>query len=232
MNEASLGGGSLLNKLRALEVLLEKNGEQDNDFAASIESKVPRIELTKNQVLEITSGTLPHGMTFKAGTTVSLHRTIERSPASRDQQQRDLLGEIQGSVREQFSDFDIRAELYHYANFNIIQIDWTGIQVGDWIFYPDIKQTDGYSSVPYGGEVTRAAFVKLLSGDVSGYFGNDTVLEKWRFCRSTRNSSEFGGYAHPTMTALTESGSMLIALPVVTTGVLDHPSKLFANFSL
>ena len=76
--------------------------------------------------------------------------------------------------------------------------------------------------------LTAAAFVKLESGEIhSSAFATGATLGEWRFTRLAYKGSSFGSYIHSHPYAKSEKGSMLIALPVIATGHLDHPNKLF-----
>ncbi|MEZ8704140.1 hypothetical protein AB6D74_20055 [Vibrio cyclitrophicus] len=190
--------------------------------------QLPNIALTGNQALSIVDGnTVPTAFKVNAHTTVELVKSIPSSPTARDGNALSLLTEIESDVRKAFNDFSIQKNSYYKTGFNIIRLSWdfSGGSPG-WLIYPTYKGT----SVPIASLMTAAAFIKLESGDLSvnSAFAEGAALGEWRFTKRTYLGSSFGSYTLPHPYANSDTGSMLIALPVIGTGYIDHPKKLFA----
>jgi hypothetical protein len=227
-------------KLRGVDKALAAKIAQANtaiaNATAPINDKIPRIQLSKNQELITTVGSVPDYMFLNKAVTSTLIATINAKEALRDSAQLDQLSEISADVIEQFPDFDIRKNANYIRGFSIIRLDWdygADFDGRDYIAFMDTRSSgDDAAQYPLGAEVTSAAFVKLISGEAIYQWTNGNVEGKWRFCHETSTSDIFaeGRAGHPL--AKTQVGSMLIALPVTTTGTIDHPYKLFKNIEI
>jgi hypothetical protein len=197
---------------------------------APINDKIPRIQLTKNQELVVSSGTVPDGMMVNSGVTVEHVLSIAKS-SDRDAAQVNQLNEVSNDIKEIFPDFDIRVGLNHSKGWSIVRLSWdfgVGFSGREYLAFME----SFINAVPKCAEMASAAIVKLESGAIDGQWTNGCELGKWRFCSESLKSEGFGWYwfTHPFVT--TSAGSVLVALPVVTTGVLDHPKKLFKNIEI
>lgn len=190
-------------------------------------SQLPCIALTDNQVLKITEGkTIPDTLGAHANVSIELVALVHNDPAVRDAATKSLLTSMESDVRKEFPDFNIIKDGHYSRAFNVVRVSWdfTGKEP-NYLVFPTYKG----SSVPLGSISTAAAFVKLESGEIySPAFATGATLGEWRFTRKSYSSNSFGDYLFCHPYAKTPTGSMLIALPVVATGYIDHPKKLFA----
>jgi hypothetical protein len=201
---------------------------------APINDKIPRIQLTKNQELFITSGTVPDDMYLSAGVTSTLISTINRVAVNRVEPEVSLLSGIEADIKEQFSDFEITEATLYLAGFNVIRLAWDFGEpvINKVIAYMSSKYITGVNGIPKSCELSSCAFLKLESGDINGFWSEGVELGKWRFTGKVLTVENFGGYSphHPLTNS--QSGSLLLALPVTVSGVIDHPDKLFKNLEI
>lgn len=226
-------------KLGEVDVALAaKIAQANTDIAnatAPINSKLPAIRLSTNQELSISSGSVPDGMLLNASANVvvTTFADIFAAPIMRDGAQLSVLTEMQNDIKEQFADFDIRAGSNYWEGFKVIQLDWdfgAEFNTNDWVFHMDSIQ--GGNNRYSDREKTIAAFVKVLSGDVSGHFSQGVELSKWRFCSEQILSERFASYTNVVFRTLASAGSILLALPVISTGNIDHPKNIFSTLIL
>lgn len=220
---------SLVSWGNKLDAAIAKHTADFRNVIAPVTDQLPNIALTGNQSLIIADGnTVPTSFRANSHTTFELVKYVPSDPLSRDGEVLSLLTEIESGVLKEFSDFSIRKNSHYKHGFNIIRLSWDfsgGSK--EWLIYPTYRG----QSVPIASMMTAAAFVKLESGYLNGTasaFAKGAVLGEWRFTRSTHLGSDFGSYLHSRPYASSDVGSMLIALPVVGTGYIDHPKKLFA----
>jgi hypothetical protein len=199
---------------------------------APINDKIPRIQLTKNQELYITDGTVPDDMRASMGTSFEFIERVAGEQSQRTAGAMSKLAEIETDLVQQFADFNISENTEHLASWNIIRISWdfnAAAPLG-WIAFND---SVGLSeSVPMMSGLMSAALVKLESGGAEKYWAEGCELGKWRFCSSPLEGARFGGYRHVHPIATTPTGSMLVALPVTVSGVIAHPRDLFKNIEI
>jgi hypothetical protein len=200
---------------------------------APINNKIPRIQLTQNQELRISTGTVPDNMMVSSGVTLE-HIIYIGKGVARDAGVLSMLNGIKVDIAEQFADFNIRETGIHSLSWSVVRLSWDfGAEfIGDnWLAFMEsaLKNID---TVPKVAELTSAAFVKLESGSISGDWATGAETGKWRFCKQVLLDENFGGYYTNHPKATSQTGSLLLALPVVATGVIDHPNKLFKNLEL
>lgn len=190
--------------------------------------QIPNIAITKNQVLEQSTSNIPNSLIVNSSVSVSKFATVSHVPSARDAGILTLLSEIETGVKKDFPDFDIRKSAHYYQTFNVFRISWDfGSGDPSWLFLPGVNNGNG--AIPFSSVMTGAALVKLESGSM-GYHALATgaVLGEWRFTKEILTGNYFGKYVNCHPYAASKQGSMLVALPVVATGYLDHPSKLLA----
>ncbi|CAK1755394.1 Phage tail protein [Vibrio crassostreae] len=204
-----------------------KIAQQDQALRDAVEpiiGKLATIALSPNQTMMVESGaTVPKG--FRASKHVTLEKieTISSSPTARSGYQLQILSEMENDIRLKFPDFSIR-KTSHYSNqFNVFRVSWdlpedTDMNGAHWTIFP--------GTVPLSGIVSCAAFVKLEEGLANGSLMSSSTLGKWVFSQHTYKGN-FGTYVNAHPIARTPKGSFLIALPVLSTGYLNHPKKLF-----
>ncbi|EJI1385460.1 hypothetical protein ABVF78_004240 [Vibrio alginolyticus] len=191
--------------------------------------QLPNIALTSNQTLVIADGhTIPSSFRANAHVTIDLVKHIPSNPATRDGNALSLLTDIESDIRKEFNDFSLRKNSHYKKGFNIVRLSWDfSGKPPEWLIFP----TYNGSSVPVVSMMTAAAFVKLESGSLNSAaiaFAEGAALGEWRFTQKTYLGSNFGAYLHCHPYASSDTGSMLIALPVIGTGYIDHPKKLLA----
>jgi hypothetical protein len=199
---------------------------------APINDKIPRIQLTKNQELVVSSGTVPDDVVVRSGVSFELVTYVSKRQSDRSTGARYLLDVMESDVKEQFSDFDIGKERAHPSGWNVLRVSWdfSGLAYDrNWLIQN--KSVSGATATNYGSS-TSAALVKLEEGEAAGFWASGCEVGKWRFCSNTNGGSEFGGHRVVHVTTLTKNGSMLIALPVTVSGVIAHPHDLFKNIEI
>lgn len=197
-----------------------------------IVGKLPTIALTQNQVMNVAEGaTLPEHFIVAGGMTLTHVETISENPNLRSGAQMQMLTDMESDIQLEYPDFDIAKTNYYISSFNVFRVSWdfsVGYADGysQYTLYP--RHSPELASVPISGAVSAASFIKLEDGNVKGGLASSSTLGKWKFSTSTIEATTFGERInfHPNTSTL--KGSFLIALPVVTTGYLNHPKKLFA----
>ncbi|ANW25817.1 hypothetical protein BA953_16605 [Vibrio coralliilyticus] len=211
---------------------LAKFDQDAKAFLANMQDTAPNIALTRNQVLGASVGrTLPDCLGVNQKVTLSLVASINGNPTARDAQAKSLLADIQTGVQRDYADFRIRESNWYWKTFNIYRVSWDFLADDiKYLVFPSMNEL--LSPVPGGRPMTSAAFVKLEQGELiqsnDAHFAQGAVLGEWRFTKTDYNVNAFGYYIHAHPYAQSLQGSMLIALPVVATGYLNHPNKLFA----
>jgi hypothetical protein len=195
-----------------------------------VNEQIPRICLSKNQRLAITSGTVPDNFAIHVGSTSTLLHTVNKGIGIRTVEAQVLLDEIEAEIIEQYLDFKVSSgELGQ--TFNVVRIAWdiTGFDGSEDIFA--LESVHG-ERIRQADEITFACLVKLESGTLDKTFSifNNHELGKWRF---SKKYQVFGDTMNPYVVGgikvTSATGSMLIALPVVTTGRIEHPNDIFRN---
>jgi hypothetical protein len=74
--------------------------------------------------------------------------------------------------------------------------------------------------------VAHAAFVKVTSGQVSGAWAEGAVMDEWKLCGTVYRGLGGQGYSSSHPYALSDSGSMLVALPATVLGHVDLSEPL------
>jgi hypothetical protein len=214
--------------------LAAKIAQANTDIAnatAPISDKIPRIQLSKNQKLLISSGTVPDDFTFAAQVTSELVGYVSPS-ATRDPTSLALLTEIETDILEQFSGFNIRKDGPYSSGFNVVRLSWdfTGDFSGEKALFHI-----GNGKITSKSELTFASFMKLESGGVFNTVSEGAELGKWRFCRETRagvSDNSFASYHSVTVFVTSVTGSLVMALPVISTGTVDQPQHIFQLFQI
>jgi hypothetical protein len=224
-NAAKLGE---VDKALALKIA-QANTDVANATAA-IEDKVPHIQMSRNQELIIGSGTVPDDLEVSGFSILTLHEFVDMSVGGRSASAIAELTNIEADIKEQFQDFSIAPGGGYAKDFNILKFDWdntVGFETSEFLVRLG-TYLKGSAKVT-GNEYTAAAFVKVLSGTVSGDWVDGYVEGKWRFCSKIKRDVGFGRYSNATISSESQTGSMLIALPLLATGVISHPKNLFKN---
>ncbi|MBO1894236.1 hypothetical protein HNW13_000250 [Shewanella sp. BF02_Schw] len=202
----------------------ENTAKVDSELAKVL-TKLPRIIITRNQVLDIDPSTgLPFGMSVNASVTVTEHLTIIQNNVRPAEQ---LL------VLQQMEE-DIGANLgktaYYRRPFKIMKVSW--VNNPGWLLFPQAADDPSSVSIPVNTFITLGAFVKVLSGGATGSWAQGSELGTWVFCNQKLSPAGFGAYANLHPIPLSASGEMLIALPAAITGHIDRAEEWFANVNL
>ncbi|MFL7040268.1 hypothetical protein [Vibrio lentus] len=213
-----------------------KIAQQDQalrNAVAPILDKVTVLALTKNQTMDVSSGSIPDGFLVNSGVSFTLVETISSNPALRSGAQLQLLSAMASGIKEEFPDFNIREHGHYFRSFNVFRVSWDfgdSFDGHEWIFFPPYGGDNkaGNKPFPRVGVSTVASLIKLESGGVSGFLARGCTQGKWKFSKSINTGDGFGNYVHPHPVTGDRTGSFLIALPVAATGFIDHPRKLFA----
>jgi hypothetical protein len=216
---------------KALALKIAQANTAIANTTAPINDKIPRIQLTKNQELYITNGTVPDDMRASLGTSFEFIERVAGDQSQRTAGAMSKLAEIETDLVQQFADFDIGKNRNHVGSWNIIRISWDfSDRTAGWIAFNDSVGVG--EPVPMMSGMMAAALVKLESGGAKEYWAEGCELGKWRFCSSPLGGWRFGGYRHIHPKATTPTGSMLVALPVTVSGVIAHPRDLFKNIEI
>ncbi|EFP97435.1 hypothetical protein [Vibrio caribbeanicus] len=213
-----------------------KIAQQDQalkNAVAPILDKVTVLALTKNQTMDVITGSIPDGFMVNGGVTMELIERISGCPRDRSGYQMQILSEMKSGVKLDFPDFNIREQQYFFRSFNVFRVSWDfpdPFDGSEWLIFPSFSGGNAVNNrpTPISGAGCDAAFVKLESGSLYGGFAAGAKEGKWCFTRQQRESTSFGNYVHPHPVATSRQGSMLVALPVTASGFIDHPHKLFA----
>lgn len=225
----------------ALVVKFEKDSnakiaQQDQalrNAVAPILDKVATLALTKNQTMDVSSGTIPDGFVVNSNVTMKLVERISAAPVNRSAAQMQVLRDMKSGIQLDFPDFNIREVEHFFRNFNVFRVSWDfpeSFDGSEWLVFPEyggVNRVYNYQ-VPAPQAMCDAALVKLESGTMYGGFATGAKQGTWKFTRYQHGKSGFGTYEYSHPVATSRQGSMLVALPVSATGFIDHPHKLFA----
>ncbi|MEL0623814.1 hypothetical protein V6238_12000 [Marinomonas arenicola] len=212
-------------KIGEIDSRTAENTEKVDLELARIQTKLPRIVITRNQVLDLDSETaLPLGMSINSAVDVSLYLSVT-SFNVKSAEQNELLAEFSSDMGVLFN-----KTAYYRRGFNVLKMSWS--TKPSWLAFPHAADDPELNSIPVNTFLTLGAFVKVLSGSLSGSWANGNQLGKWVFCNSKMSPSGFGSYAnlHPIPTS--DTGEILVALPAAITGYIDSPLQWFPNVNL
>ena len=192
------------------------------------------LALTKNQVMDYGWDGPAAGFSANRNVKLSPFQLINQIYDFRSAVEISLLNDIEADVKADYPDFCIRANDDYHTKFYIFRVSWDfpddRLSEFRWLFTPDHfgSMDAGGASMPSIGVSTAAAFVKLESGTPpTGYFVDGCEVGKWKFSTYTKDNHGFGSSYLPRPMAQSASGSLLIALPVISTGVIGHPDDFF-----
>ncbi|MEZ8417966.1 hypothetical protein AB6D02_12010 [Vibrio splendidus] len=213
-----------------------KIAQQDQalrNAVAPILDKVTVLALTKNQTMDVSSGSIPDGFMVNSGVSMTLLDRIESAPYNRSGAQLQILKDIKSGVKLDFPDFNIREQNHFFRSFNVFRVSWDfpeSFDGSEWLVFPSFCGGNAINNwhTPISGSGCDVALVKLESGTSYGGFAVGAKEGRWCFTHQKRESTSFGSYIHPHPIATSRQGSMLVALPVTASGYIDHPHKLFA----
>ncbi|MFT4925643.1 MAG: hypothetical protein ACI8WB_001736 [Phenylobacterium sp.] len=192
--------GMINTQLNGINTRLAQAEGLANSFAANVERNKPIYRLSKNQILEGTTGSVPDFWLSGSGVTYTLVQKVEHQKewADRTAEERELLTAM---GREGLR--------YLHMEFNIWRMDWVPTDVTFTLYQR------GYSS----GPVTIAGMTKLLSGSTDGFWAAGATNE-WKLTGQTYMPEPYGYiHTHP-VKEKDSSGSMLFALPALIAGIM------------
>lgn len=200
---------------------------QINQQLEAVKLMLPRLVFTKNQILTIDNATnLPKNFSLNANVTATFVMGIAANPAARNADQIAMLQEIEAATGA-----NLQKTSYYREGFNIIKLSWTSDDAG-FLAYPQASDSPSQAAVPLNTYFTIGAFVKVLSGSVTGSWATGAELGKWKFCSAKFNPSGFGRYTHLHPYRGAAPGELLVALPAAITGHIEHPIHWFPNILL
>lgn len=200
-------------------------------FLANVQDVVPNLALSGNQTLQIDNGaTIPRLFAAHAKVSMTLVGTIHGQPDLRTPQAIEMLTDMENGIKKQYPHFSIRANNYYRDSFNVVRVSWdfSGVTTPRYLCYPLFNGAG--ISIHHINPLSSAALIKLENGSLAPgaeYFARGAVLGEWRYCHTIHTDNRFGSYLHLHPFATSETGSFLMALPVVATGYLNRPEKLF-----
>ncbi|MGR5050716.1 hypothetical protein ACPV3P_18505 [Photobacterium damselae] len=217
--------GAVNNKIGEIDKHLAVNTAKIEQELAKIQTKLPRIIITRNQVLSLDTETgLPIGMAIHSKVTVTKYMTISGSNV-KPAEQLALLQEM-----EQDMNTDLRKTGWYRQGFNILKMSW--VNSPEWLAFPHAADDPNLSSIPVNTFLTLGAFVKVLTGDLNYSWAAGSQLGKWVFSNTKLNPAGFGCYANLHPIPGSPSGEVLVALPAAITGHIDSPAQWFPNINL
>lgn len=228
--------GQLIDSVNELtETVAGKMGEIDQNLAdstakvdqelAKVQTKLPRIIITRNQVLALDADTnLPIGMSVNGNVTVTEYMKIS-SHAVKPSEQLALLQEMETDMGA-----NLKKTSYYRQGFNVLKMSW--VNNAPWLAFPHAADDPNLNSIPVNTFLTLGAFVKVLSGNIGGSWATGAQLGKWVFCNTKLSPRGFGSYEnlHPIPGSAT--GEVLVAFPAAITGHIDDAGQWFPNVNL
>ncbi|EMC2457134.1 hypothetical protein VB891_002259 [Vibrio cholerae] len=212
-------------KMSEIDQKTAENSAKVDAELAKIQTKLPRIIITRNQVLDLDSGTnMPLGMSVNAGVTVTEYMNITGNSV-KPAEQIALLQEMEADMG-----CSLRKTAYYRRGFRILKMSWSGSP--SWLAFPQAADDPQLTSIPVNTFITLGAFVKVLSGSLAEAWAAGSKTGKWVFCNSKLSPAGFGSYLnlHPIPT--TPTGEVLVALPAAITGHIDDAGQWFPNVNL
>lgn len=212
-------------KMAQIDQKTQENTAKVDTELARILTKLPRIIITRNQMLDIDPSTgFPLGMSVNSGVTITEYMTISSTEARPADQ---LL--VLQQMEEDMGVWLGKTGFYRRP-FKIIKISW--VNKPNWLAFPQAADDPNSTSIPTNTFITLGAFIKVLSGSVAGAWAEGSVLGKWTFCNQKLNPFGFGTYSYLHPIPVSNSGEMLVALPAAITGHIDRAEEWFSNISL
>lgn len=208
------------------ENLKESTIKVDRELS-KIQTKLPRLIMTKNQELEF-EGNYPKSFAINSNVTVTLHLSVEGSNVKSPE----AVALLQEVMRD--TGFDLKPTSHYRSGFSVIKVAWANSPT--WLCYPHSADNPSALSIPKNTFLTLGSFTKLLSGGLragsSGSWAADAVLGKWKFCTLKAAPSGFGTYNYLHPIPSTPTGEMLVFLPAAITGHIDNGGEWFPNIKL
>lgn len=214
------------NKIGEIDAHLEKSTGEINQQLEQTKFMLPRICITKNQVLNADEvGQLPKFFSVHHEVSCSLYKSIPPAPANRDASHIALLQEIEREVGA-----DLRINENYRDGFNIYKLSWAAnaAPASGWLAFPHSVDSSTNPFISLNTFLTVGSLVKVLSGSVGGAWATGARLGQWTFCNYLLSPQGFGVYINLHPMRNSQSGELLVALPAAITG---HIGKLENWFS-
>ena len=224
--EASNNLTSAVNgKIQEIDQKTAENTAKVDSELAKIQTKLPRIIITRNQTLEFESG-FPKNFAINSNVTVTEHMFIDQNNVKSPEAVA-LLQEVMGDTG-----CDLKPNAHYRKGFRVIKISWSNSP--SWLAYPHAADDPNALSIPRNTFLTLGSFTKLLSGSLSSAqaWATGATLGKWVFCNRKLSPAGFGSYEYLHPIPSSASGEMLVMLPAAITGHIDDGSQWFPNVSL
>ncbi|MFT4925640.1 MAG: hypothetical protein ACI8WB_001733 [Phenylobacterium sp.] len=203
---------SVTQAINGIDGRVNQAESQVTSYVSDARAEAPFYRISKNQVLNGTTGSVPDHWNSNTGLTYTLVQSViaGKQWADRTAEEQALLT-VMGRV----------GMVYIYVNFNIWRMDWTsqGLPAGSYTMYQQVNN----STV-----ITIAAMTKLLSGDINNYWAHGAKSE-WSLT-GIHSTPTPHGYQHTHPYRQTETGSLLFALPAAITGKMPLDPTLWGIF--
>lgn len=213
------------NKVAEINQATANNSAKVQEELGKIQTKLPRVVITRNQELEFESG-FPKNFAINRDVTVTEHMFISNSNVKSPEAVA-LLQEVMGDTG-----FNLKPTAHYRKGFRVIKISWQNSP--SWLAYPHAADDPQALSIPRNTFLTLGSFTKLLSGSLSSAkaWAEGATLGKWVFCNKKLSPAGFGSYEYLHPIPSSPSGEMLVMLPAAITGYIDDGSQWFPNVAL
>lgn len=216
--------GTVAGKMSEIDQKTAENSQKVDDELAKIQTKLPRMVMTKNQALDFDGG-IPKDFAIGSNVTVTEHMVISNSNVKSPEAVA-LLQEVMADTG-----FDLKPTAHYRRGFRVIKIAWTNSP--SWLCYPHAADDPTSLSIPRNTFFTLGSFTKLLSGSLSAAsWATGATLGKWVFCSAKQSPGGFGAYSYLHPIPSSPSGEMLVFLPAAITGHIDNGGEWFPNVML
>lgn len=213
-------------KMAQIDQKTQENAAKVDFELSKIQTKLPRLVMTHNQVLEFEGG-FPKHFTINANVTVEPYLYVSGSNVKSPE----AVALLQEVIQD--TGFWLGPEAHFREGFLVVKISW--INSPAWLCYPNAADDPSAMSVPTNTFYTLGSFTKLLSGGLlpgEAAWSTGAELGKWKFCNYKASPSGFGAYSYLHPVPSTPSGEMLVFLPAAITGHIDDGSQWFPNIKL
>lgn len=215
---------TVVGKMSEIDKKTTENTAKVDSELAKIQTKLPRLIMTKNQELEF-EGNYPKSFAISSNVTVTLHLSVEGS----DVKSPEAVALLQEVMRD--TGINLKPTSHYRRGFSVIKVAWANSPA--WLCYPHAADDSSALSIPQNTYFTLGSFTKLLSGGLAvGSWASGAELGKWKFCIKKASPAGFGAYSYLHPIPSTPTGEMLVFLPAAITGHIDNGGEWFPNIKL
>ncbi|HFQ4969127.1 TPA: hypothetical protein ACGUUK_002680 [Vibrio vulnificus] len=211
-------------KMSEIDQKTAENTAKVDSELAKIQTKLPRLIMTRNQELDFDAG-FPKNFAINSNVTVELYMQI----GGNDVKSPEAVALLQEVMAD--TGFNLKPTAYYRRGFNVIKVSWVNSPA--WLCYPHAADDPEARSIPSNTFYTLGSFTKLLSGGLSsGSWATGSELGKWKFCNYKASPAGFGAYSYLHPIPNTPTGEMLVFLPAAITGHIDDGGQWFPNIKI